>query len=140
MALKIEITCQTPGFRRAGRAWPESTVLARGDLTDEQWARVEAEPELTVAPITPQGLDAILGAISPAPPVEAQAGSDRAGPTWARDQMLISGIRRMTAQEDPSFWMRSGAPKITAMRAQMGDDSITTAERDAAWLAILVQG
>ena len=140
MDATFEITCKTPGFWRAGRAWPATSIVGQGELTAEQWERIEAESELTVTPTAAQSPDASLAAISPTgkPPIETQAGSGRVDlerETWTREQMLIDGIRVMIAQQDPSLWVRSGAPKIAALREHMGDDSITAAERDAAWAA-----
>ena len=43
------------GFWRAGRHWPPrpGVVVAPDDLSAEAWARILAEPLLTVAPIEP---------------------------------------------------------------------------------------
>lgn len=41
-----------PGFRRAGREWPAGeTMLAVGDVTDEQLAAIKAEPVLIVTAV-----------------------------------------------------------------------------------------
>ena len=34
---------------------------------------------------------------------------------------------------DQSLWMKSGAPKLAALREAAGDDQITAARRDEAW-------
>lgn len=40
------------GFYRAGRHWPrEGVEVARSDFTDDQWAALEAEPNVTIKPL-----------------------------------------------------------------------------------------
>lgn len=44
------------GFRRAGRAWCQApTLVLPGELSDAQWAAIEADPLLTVADVEPGG-------------------------------------------------------------------------------------
>lgn len=50
------VKAKTEGFRRGGRAWSEAGErVARADFTDEQWAAIEAESELAIAPADAPG-------------------------------------------------------------------------------------
>lgn len=51
----VQIVCQHPGLRRAGRTWPATTPRVDWDaLSEIQQRQISAEPALVVTPAAPE--------------------------------------------------------------------------------------
>lgn len=90
------VTAQTPGFRRAGRAWPAQPVeVSRADFSEAEWAALTAEPLLTVMPAGRR--DTAAAPVPEPAPVPAGhvaivarvAGFRRAGRSWPAGRTVL---------------------------------------------------
>ena len=125
------ISAAHDGFRRAGRAWSRAaTVVPAAELTAEQLAMLQADPNITVTPCAPEGAP-------PAPeggadPVEAALSGMTAADLRGR---LIRAAFGELEPGDEEHWTTSGAPEVAALKRITGLASIPAAERDALWAA-----
>ena len=68
MPTHLRITAKRAGFRRAGRAWPDTpTEVAVADFTEEQLEQLAAEPMLIIQPFEPAADAKQADANEPAP-------------------------------------------------------------------------
>lgn len=123
----LSIRAASEGFRRAGRAWGRTAeVVPRGELTDEQVAQLEADPNIDVTPCGPEGFAGV-----PAPAaVEVRA----ATVAELRAELLQAGIAALVPGQD-DHWTAAGLPEVAALRTITGLASISADERSAAWEA-----
>lgn len=112
---RFEVSAKTDGGRwRAGRQWfRKPTPVARDELADEQWERLEADPLIAVVP---EGAN-------PAP----------AGERPTRAERIRAAAETLRAGGDPGHFNRGGEPYVDALRAASGLKDVSADERDAAW-------
>ena len=116
------ISAVRDGFRRGGRAWSrEAVVVAADELTDEQLAALEADPNITVTPCAPEG-----------PQIESSVETAELGVADARGLLVGAAIRGLEPG-DKGHWTSTGLPATEAIEAASGLKTVSAAERDEAW-------
>ena len=89
MPTHLRITAKRAGFRRAGRAWPDTpTEVAVADFTEEQLEQLAAEPMLIIQPFEgddPAADAKQADAEEPAPQGRAKPPAKPAGKAGAKD-------------------------------------------------------
>jgi hypothetical protein len=120
----LKITCQKPGFRRAGRAWPAESLVAASDFTPEQIEALESEPMLKVEAV---------GSSSGQSQGAVPTGSD------PRLVVVMAMLAEDTDQTDESLWTKAKAPELPELNrrlAEQGLGKVTAKERDALWAEV----
>ena len=96
----------TQGFRRCGRFWPKDGVrVADEDLTDAEWARIIADPNLIIADVHEDA---------------------------APDPVILAIAVAIGSLPGEAF-TKAGPPKVSAVREALGDEAVTVEQVAAAW-------
>lgn len=117
---KVFIISATPdaGFWRCGRHWTKAGVpVAKDDLTEAEWQRIENEPMLRVKPA-------------------------KAEDTAALEERAEQIAEAIAALSEDDF-QKDGKPKVDAINALVAEDlgsKVTAAERDAVWAKMTENG